>query len=139
MTIKITGLSKMNVAALRETMPLVQTTATTATFDGNAAMALSMVELTISRLSGRAHPRASLYAVARKLRAQVLNGRQDVPAEPVKPVAPAVEMCRNSGVRHPRRMRSTCNDCGKEGAVNRSSGTIRAHKAPELTVDNFLN
>jgi hypothetical protein len=36
-------------------------------------------------------------------------------------------LCRNSGVKNPRRMRSTCNDCGKEGAVNRSTSTLRAH------------
>jgi hypothetical protein len=78
MSVKIIGLSKLNVRALRETMD-VETTATTATFYGNAQQALAMVELTISRLPGRAHPKASLYAVARKLRAQVLNGRQDVP------------------------------------------------------------
>ena len=38
--------------------------------------------------------------------------------------------CRNSGVANNRRMRSTCTDCGKEGAVNRSTGTLRAH-APQ--------
>jgi hypothetical protein len=40
--------------------------------------------------------------------------------------------CRNSGVANPRRLRSTCVDCGKEGAVNRSTGKLRAH-APLVT------
>lgn len=41
---------------------------------------------------------------------------------------PVQAVCRNSGVRNPRRLRSTCTDCGKEGAVNRSTGTLRAHQ-----------
>lgn len=40
-------------------------------------------------------------------------------AQPVK--------CDNGGVKNPRRMYSTCVDCGKEGAVNRNTGTLRAH------------
>jgi hypothetical protein len=47
-------------------------------------------------------------------------------AEFTAPVPPV--MCRNSGVVNPRRMRSTCTDCGKEGAVNRSTGSLRAHQ-----------
>lgn len=78
---KITGLSVLNVLALQETMPGVTVTATTATFYGTPKQALDMVELTISRLPGRAHPKASLHAVARKLRKQVLNAPQPVPAE----------------------------------------------------------
>lgn len=37
--------------------------------------------------------------------------------------------CANSGVAHPgsRRLHDTCRDCGKPGAVNRSTGTLRAH------------
>jgi hypothetical protein len=42
--------------------------------------------------------------------------------------APADVKCKNSGVTNPRRMYSTCKDCGKEGAVNRNTGTLRAHK-----------
>jgi hypothetical protein len=37
-------------------------------------------------------------------------------------------MCRNSGVVNPKRLYSACKDCGKEGRVNRSTSTIRAHK-----------
>jgi hypothetical protein len=38
-------------------------------------------------------------------------------------------MCpNNKGVAIPRRIYSTCNVCGKEGKVNRSTGSIRAHK-----------
>lgn len=42
--------------------------------------------------------------------------------------AKADEMCRNSGVTHPKRINSKCRDCGKEGKVNRSTSTLRAHK-----------
>lgn len=41
------------------------------------------------------------------------------------PVTPA--KCSNSGVVDPRRMGSKCLDCGKEGTVNRRTGTLRAH------------
>lgn len=83
MTTKITGLSALNVRALRETMPQVETTATTATFHGNTpAQALEVVRKVIASLSGgNAHPRGSLHAVARKLKAQVLNGQQTVPQD----------------------------------------------------------
>lgn len=40
---------------------------------------------------------------------------------------PAQEMCRNSGVRRPRRINSHCIDCGKPGTVIRSTGALRAH------------
>jgi hypothetical protein len=85
MTVKITGLSPLNVRALRETTAdnaaRVKLTATTATFDTSAQDALNYVNQIIASLPGRAHPKASLHAVARKLRAQVLNGQQDVPAQ----------------------------------------------------------
>ncbi len=42
--------------------------------------------------------------------------------------AKAATMCRNSGVRKPRHIQSECTDCGKRGTVNRSTGTLRAHK-----------
>lgn len=42
--------------------------------------------------------------------------------------AKADAMCRNSGVTHPKRLSSACKDCGKTGKVNRSTGTLRAHK-----------
>jgi hypothetical protein len=70
-TTKITGLSPLNVRALRETVPadlgLSELTATTATFSMDAASAHRLVATTISRLPGRGHPRQSLHAVARKL------------------------------------------------------------------------
>lgn len=121
MTIKITGLSQLNVAAIRETGIPAVLTATTATFPGSPLQALHAVNEVIASLPGRAHPKASLHAVARKLHAQALNGRQDVPAEPA-----AEPMCANSGVEKPRRMYSVCKDCGKEGKVT-STGVLRAH------------
>lgn len=42
--------------------------------------------------------------------------------------AKADEMCRNSGVTHPKRINSACKDCGKTGAVQRGTGKLRAHK-----------
>jgi ribosomal protein S14 len=45
-----------------------------------------------------------------------------------KPAAPVKAYCRNSGVQSPRRLYSRCSDCGKEGAVNRKTGTLRAHE-----------
>lgn len=43
--------------------------------------------------------------------------------------APATKvMCANTGVINPRRIYSTCRDCGKPGKVNGSSGKIRAHE-----------
>ena len=43
----------------------------------------------------------------------------------------ADEMCANTGVANPRRIQSTCNDCGKLGSVNRSTGKLRGHKVPK--------
>lgn len=37
-------------------------------------------------------------------------------------------MCPNSGVAQPRRLNSTCRDCGKAGKVIRSTGSLRPHK-----------
>lgn len=75
MTVKITGLSANNVAALRETIvgfeTWVEITATTAIFSTSAQDALNCVNETIAQLPGRGHPRASLYAVARKLKKQL--------------------------------------------------------------------
>jgi hypothetical protein len=82
MTIKITGLSALNVQALRETMPGVSVTATTATFHQPVEDALIAVETVIDCLPGRAHPKASLHAVVRKLRRLLLNAPQPVPVEP---------------------------------------------------------
>ena len=67
---KITGLTALNVRAIRETIPPdlgVTTTATTATFSMDAADARMLVEATIDRLPHRGHPRQSLHAVRRKL------------------------------------------------------------------------
>lgn len=38
--------------------------------------------------------------------------------------------CANTGVRNPnpRKLYNHCSDCGKEGAVNPKTGTLRAHK-----------
>lgn len=40
----------------------------------------------------------------------------------------ADNMCKNSGVTHPKRVYSECRDCSKTGKVNRQTGTLRAHK-----------
>lgn len=45
--------------------------------------------------------------------------KETAPAKPVK--------CANTGVTDTKRLYSKCRDCGKEGAVNRSTGTLRAH------------
>ena len=37
------------------------------------------------------------------------------------------DKCPNNGVANTRRIYSTCKDCGKEGKVNRSTGTLKAH------------
>ena len=42
--------------------------------------------------------------------------------------AKEAEMCANTGVFNPRCIQSECHDCGKRGSVNRSTGTLRAHK-----------
>jgi hypothetical protein len=71
---KITGLTPLNVLALRETQTdLVEAgalvlTPTTATFDMTPREAWARIEETIDGIDGRGHPRASLHAVARKLR-----------------------------------------------------------------------
>lgn len=41
--------------------------------------------------------------------------------------APAPERCKNSGVTDPQRLYSKCRDCGKEGSVNRRTGSLRGH------------
>lgn len=70
MTVKIDHLTPNNVQAIRETLPSewVETTATTATFEGEAPSLV--VRGVIAGLPDRGHPRASLYAVLRKLEAQ---------------------------------------------------------------------
>ncbi|NUR01319.1 MAG: hypothetical protein HOY79_33785 [Streptomyces sp.] len=46
------------------------------------------------------------------------------------PEAAAEVFCANTGVKRPgsRRMYDNCRDCGKEGAVNPKTGTLRKHK-----------
>jgi hypothetical protein len=69
--LKITGLSYLNVEAIREVFPKavedgdIVLTATTATFAADDAE--RTVRYAISQLPGRGHPRASLHAVARRL------------------------------------------------------------------------
>lgn len=73
MSTKITGLSKNNVAALREVLgessEIHELTATTATFKITPVLAVAVLNDIIANLPGRGHPRASLYAVVRKLKA----------------------------------------------------------------------
>ena len=71
MTVKITGLSPLNVRAIRETMSDVELTGTTATFPGTAQESFERVTGIINSLPGRAHPKASLHAVARKLYSRI--------------------------------------------------------------------
>lgn len=77
MSTTIRNLTPNNVRALREvfdldgdTLPVLETTATTATFYGGPAWAATMVMEEIARLPGRGHPKASLHAVLRKLKAE---------------------------------------------------------------------
>lgn len=68
---KITGLTALNVRAIREvfTEPgLVTTTATTATFHDSPQGVAALLMVTIDGLPGRGHPKASLHAVLRKVR-----------------------------------------------------------------------
>jgi len=68
--VRITGLSAMNVRAIRETRAVdlfaevTSTTATTVHDPADTAIALASI---ISDLPGRGHPRASLHAVVRRL------------------------------------------------------------------------
>lgn len=58
----------------------------------------------------------------------VCTSAEEVKAHTVKVEARVAEMCTNTGVRNPRCIQSECRDCGKRGTVNRSTGTLRAHK-----------
>lgn len=88
MTTTIKKLSKLNVAAINETMLTgVTTTATTATFDGTPADAIKLVEQTMNQLGGgNAHPRGSLHAVLRRLHAVETEAAPVVDTTP-EPVA----------------------------------------------------
>lgn len=79
----ITRLTPLNVRALRECFPnqvkqgFLVLTATTATWETHTPeSALIQVETMIRRLPTRGHPKASLHAVARKLRAHPKHGPQ---------------------------------------------------------------
>lgn len=50
-------------------------------------------------------------------------------AHAAKVAAKASAQCANAGVTHPKRVQSECISCGKRGTVNRSTGSLRAHKA----------
>jgi hypothetical protein len=67
---RITGLTPLNVKAIRE-LPeldgLFDTTATTASLTREPAWVLERLNATIASLVGRGHPRSSLYAVVRKV------------------------------------------------------------------------
>lgn len=68
--IKVSGLTALNVDALAQTVQPdepVDLTATTAIFHMDAVAALAAVQLAIDVCTGPGHPRASLYAVRRKL------------------------------------------------------------------------
>lgn len=67
--VKITGLTPLNVAAIKETIAdvLVTTTATTATFHTDRDSAIDIVSSVIAQLPPGEHPRHSLFAVRRKL------------------------------------------------------------------------
>lgn len=77
MDTKISGLSRLNVDAIDLVWPndghtagAVTTTATTATFHGvTPAYAARIVQTTLEAIPGRTHPRASLWAVVRRLKA----------------------------------------------------------------------
>lgn len=51
-----------------------------------------------------------------------------IKAAAVKAAEKADAMCRNSGVTHPQRIQSVCQDCNKRGTVDRRTGALRAHK-----------
>ena len=73
METKISGLTASNVRALRETFPdslaegNLKLTATTATWSVPAHAALTALDGAMSLMPSKGHPRASLYAVVRKL------------------------------------------------------------------------
>lgn len=54
--------------------------------------------------------------------------QQERAAEQARQTAKAAEQCPNVGVNHPQRIQSECRSCGKRGTVNRTTGTLRAHK-----------
>lgn len=74
---KLSGLTALNVRALRETLRIqvesgdVKLGKTIAVFEMNAPAAHALVSDVITRTPGQAHPKASLYAVQRKLAMQM--------------------------------------------------------------------
>lgn len=103
---KITGLTHWNVRALQEITPTIEragfaitTTSTTATFDGldNARQVLAALQTIMAGLPSKGHPRASLHAVARKLRkladaevAESFVTGEEGPAARTAPVVPGL-------------------------------------------------
>lgn len=73
--LKLTGLSPLNVAALREVFPELiergQLTLGKTTAEFRVAHPALLLDLTIQRLPGRGHPRASLHAVKRRIRKEL--------------------------------------------------------------------
>jgi hypothetical protein len=71
METKITGLTKLNVEALREVFPAgigLELTATTATWTQETPLeAIQRLDTAMATLPTRGYPRHSLYAVRRKL------------------------------------------------------------------------
>jgi hypothetical protein len=86
---KLSGLTAFNVRALRETLRLqiesddLKLGKTIAVFNMDATAAYELISNTIARTPGRSHPKASLYAVQRKLAAQLpkIGLEQQVEAE----------------------------------------------------------
>jgi hypothetical protein len=52
----------------------------------------------------------------------------EVTAHAVTVQAKTAARCRNRGVERPNRIYSVCRDCGKEGKVDRRTGSLRAHE-----------
>ena len=75
--VKVTGLTRLNVEALREAFPraegfTLKLTSTTATFtDLTAEQALYELGKAMGKMRAGHHPRQSLYAVRRKLERQL--------------------------------------------------------------------
>lgn len=90
------------------------------TFCANARRAIhtgDIVKLTADEINN--YPACEFCCSAEEVQAS----DEIVAAQPVK------TMCDNTGVVNARRMYSKCTDCGKEGKVNRSTGSLRAHEA----------
>lgn len=95
MATKVTRLSKLQVQALAEEYPpeLLDLGVTTATFVGEAAEALAVLEERMADLPANGHPKASLLAVVRKLKAAAAVDEPEVETvqETLEVEAPEVE------------------------------------------------